>query len=160
MGISGHILTSAAAFGATLVVTRSLSLSLGVITGSLLLDADHIVDYLLIDKQRSLNPVRFLTFYAKCFPLRRLILLHSYELLAVLLGLAFMTGSKALAGFVAGSLIHLGTDILPRGSLPPWPRIKLYSFIYRWHHGFNSSRLYQHSLVPDPSIVASRLRST
>ena len=143
MGISGHILTSVAAIGIAFSVTRSISLSLGVAIGSLLLDADHFLDYLFIDNQRSLNPIRFLKYYSKYFPPRRVLLLHSYELLIVLLSFAFLTSSKALGGFAVGAFIHLVADILPRSNRSIRSRIKLYSFIYRWHHGFNSSRLYR-----------------
>ena len=155
MGIPGHILTSAAAVSVAFVMTRSVSLGLGVAAGSLLLDADHLLDYVLIDKQRSLNPLRVLTYYRKYFPLRRLLLLHSYELLALLLGLAFVSGSKALGGFALGSLVHLGTDILPRSDLTLWSRIRLYSLAYRWHHGFSSSRLYHHVPTPESLISTS-----
>ncbi len=143
MGIPGHVLTSATAIGIAFGVTRSISLSIGVAIGSLLLDADHFLDYLFIDDQRSLNPMRFLRYYSNYFPPRRVLLLHSYELLIALLGLAFLTSSKALGGFAAGAFIHLFADILPRSNRSIGSRIKLYSFIYRWHHGFNSSRLYR-----------------
>jgi hypothetical protein len=143
MGIPGHILTSATAIGIAFGVTRSISLSLGVAIGSLLLDADHFLDYLFIDDQRSLNPIRFLKYYSKRFPPRRVLLLHSYELLIILLSFAFLTSSKALGGFATGAFIHLVADILPRSNRSIGSRIKLYSFIYRWHHGFNSSRLYR-----------------
>lgn len=143
MGIPGHVLTSATAIGIAFGVTRSISLSIGVAIGSLLLDADHFLDYLFIDDQRSLNPMRFLRYYSNYFPPRRVLLLHSYELLIVLFGVAFLTSSKALGGFAAGAFIHLVADILPRSNRSIGSRIKLYSFIYRWHHGFNSSRLYR-----------------
>lgn len=53
MGIPGHILTSATAVGIAFAVTRSISFSLGIAIGSLLLDADHFLDYVFIDNQRS-----------------------------------------------------------------------------------------------------------
>ena len=142
MGIPGHVLTSATAIGIAFAVTHSISLSLGVAVGSLLLDADHFLDYLFIDDQRSLNPMRFLRYYSNYFPPRRVLLLHSYELLIALLGLAFLTSGKALGGFAAGAFVHLVADIVPRSNRSIWSRIKLYSFFYRWHYGFRSSRLY------------------
>jgi hypothetical protein len=142
MGIPGHVLTSVTAIGIAFAVTRSISLSLGVAVGSLLLDADHFLDYVLIDDQRSINPIRFLRYYGNYFPPRRVLLLHSYELLIVLLAFAFLTSSLALGGFAAGAFIHLFADIVPRSNRSIWSRIQLYSLIYRWHHGFNSRRLY------------------
>ena len=143
MGIPGHVLTSVTAIGIAFGVTRSVSLSLGVAIGSLLLDSDHFLDYVFIDGQWSLNPIRFLQYYSNYFPPRRVLLLHSYELLVVLLAFAFLTSGKALGGFAVGAFVHLVADILPRSNRSIWARIKLYSFIYRWHHGFNSSRLYR-----------------
>jgi hypothetical protein len=142
VGIPGHIITSVAASGIAFGVTGSISLSLGVAIGSLMLDVDHFLDYFVIDNQRSVSPKRFLLYYSNCFPLRRVLLLHSWELLVLLLGFAFLVESKAVASFVLGAFIHLIADLAPQSDLSLCSRIKLYSFIYRWHHGFNSSKLY------------------
>jgi len=143
MGIAGHVATSAAVLGVVFAVTNSMGFALGAAGGSLLLDIDHVLDYWLIDHQHSLNPVRFLNYYSRNLPLRRLLLLHSYEVLTVLAIFAWLTGTKAVGGFVAGAFIHLGTDILPRSEFGLWQRVKLYSLAYRWHQGFDSNRLYR-----------------
>jgi hypothetical protein len=143
MGIPGHILTSVTVIGIVFGATHSISLSLGVASGSLLLDADHLLDYFFIDEQRSLNPIQFFKYYRKGFPLRRALVLHSYELLIILLIVSFLASNKALAGFAVGAFIHLAADILPRSNRSIRSRIQLYSFAYRWHHGFYSSRLYR-----------------
>ena len=143
MGIAGHVATSAVVLGVVFAVTNSLAFALSAAGGSLLLDIDHLFDYWLIDHQHSLNPVRFLKYYSRSLPRRRLLLLHSYEVLAVLVAFALLTAEKAVGGFVAGAFIHLGADVLPRSNYRLWQRVKLYSLAYRWHHGFNSNRLYR-----------------
>ena len=143
MGVTGHVLSGTAASVIAYGLTGSISFALGVAVGSLLLDADHIFDYWLIDGQRSLNPRQLVLYYARCFPLRRVLLLHSYELLFILSGLALLVKSKALGGFVAGAFVHLAADFLPQSDLSLRSRIRLYSILYRWHNGFNSRRLYR-----------------
>ena len=142
MGIPGHVVTSAAAFAATFAVTSSISFALGTAGASLLLDVDHLWDYWFIDRQYNLNPSRFFKYYRRRLPPRRILLLHSYELLALLLVFALLTGANAVGGFVLGALIHLGADILPRKSSGVWQVTKRYSLIYRWRRGFDSKRLY------------------
>jgi hypothetical protein len=143
VGVAGHVIISAAVLGAAYAVTRSTAFALAVAGGSLLLDIDHLFDYWLIDRQYSLNPVRFFRYYGDSFPLKRLLFFHSYEVLALLAILAWLTDSPIMGGCTAGALIHLGADILPRSNSGLWQRIKRYSLLYRWHHGFDSSRLYR-----------------
>lgn len=142
MGISGHVLTSVGAYAVTFAVTNSILVAVCVAAGSLLLDLDHLFDYFVVDRQRSLNPFRFLHYYGYSTSLRRLLLLHSYELLAFALACGLLAGSRVLVGFVAGAFIHLGADILPGNAAERWRAIKQYSFSYRWYCGFHSSRIY------------------
>ena len=143
MGIPGHVLTSGGGFVVAFAATNSILVGVCVAAGSLLLDLDHLFDYFVVDQQRSLNPFRFFRYYGSLTSLRRLLLLHSYELLALVLAFGLMAGSRVLLGLVAGGLIHLGSDILPQNGAARWRVIKRYSFSYRWYCRFDSSRLYR-----------------
>ena len=143
MGIPGHILTSGGAFVVAFAATNSILVGVCVAAGSLLLDLDHLFDYFVVDQQRSLNPFRFFRYYSKLTSLRRLLLLHSYELLALVLACGVIAWSRVLVALVTGGFIHLGADILPRGGAHRWRAMKQYSFGYRWYCGFQSSRIYR-----------------
>jgi hypothetical protein len=143
VGITGHIITSAAVVGIALAATGSVTFACAAGGSSLLLDLDHLIDYWLIDEQYSLNILKFLQYYHRNFPLKRLLLFHSYEILAILAVVAWVLRSNSLGGVVVGAFIHLGTDIIPRSNSGLWLIIKRYSLGYRWHHGFKSSHLYR-----------------
>ena len=84
MSPGGHLVTTLAACGATAVVTGSLTLTVGVAAGGFLIDVDHAVDYVFFDRQRDLRPGAFLRYYLEGRVQRAVLVLHSYELFALL----------------------------------------------------------------------------
>jgi len=143
----GHLLTTLAACAASAFVTRelpaaeTLAVVAGLFAGGFLIDVDHAVDYVLFEKQRNLSPGAFLRYYLSGRVQRAVLVLHSYELFALLGALAWWTGSLVLQGYLMGALMHLALDLVFNGEYVPRSISAFYSFGYRLAHGFSMPRL-------------------
>jgi hypothetical protein len=135
------LVTTAAACGATAVLSGSLPLTLGVAVGGFLIDVDHAIDYVCVERQRDIRPAAFLRYYLEGRVQRAVLVLHSYELFAVLAGLAWWLELPALAGYLLGGLMHLALDLAFNGKLTPYSIWAFYSFAYRAHHRFEATAL-------------------
>jgi hypothetical protein len=72
---------------------------------------------------------------------RRVVLpLHSYELLALLALLAWLSNREWLWGYVLGMALHLPLDIVFNGRLVPGGLVHFYSFVARARVGFLAER--------------------
>ena len=137
----GHLVTTALACGAVHALTGSPALTAGLAAGGFLIDVDHVVDYVLVERRRDLRPSAFLRYYLGGEARRMVLALHSYELLAVLALLAWVTNSELGWGYVLGMLLHLPLDIVFNGKLVSRSLVRFYSLAYRWRAGFLASRL-------------------
>jgi hypothetical protein len=148
MSPGGHLVTTVAACTAALALTRtmpvgdSLALAAGLAAGGFFIDVDHAVDYVLFEGQRDLRPGAFLRYYLEGRMRRVVLVLHSYELFAILAWLAWWSGSIALTGYLLGALMHLGLDIVFNGEQTPRSIGAFYSFGYRARHGFDAHALF------------------
>ena len=139
MSPGGHLVTTALACGAVHAFTGSAAVTAGVAAGGFLIDLDHALDYVVFERGRPdarLTPAAFLRHYTEQRHRRLVLLLHSYELLAVLIALAWATGWAALWGYALGMLLHLPLDIVFNGRLLGRNLVPFYSFAYRWRAGF------------------------
>src|SRR5207247_1995198 len=102
----GHLLTTVLAAGAGLVATGSVPVAVGVVAGGFLIDTDHLVDYVLVERRRELTPAAFLRHYNEGHTRRVVLVLHSYEVFLALAGLAWWLDSAWLAGYLAGGAMH------------------------------------------------------
>ena len=141
MSPGGHLVTTLAACGATAVVTESLPLTVGLAAGGFLIDVDHALDYVFVDRQRDLRPSAFLRYYVEGQVQRAVLVLHSYELFAVLAALAWWWETPVLAGYLLGGLMHLALDIAFNGKLTPYSIWAFYSFTYRARYRFSAPAL-------------------
>ena len=91
MSPGGHLVTTAAACAATAYATGSAPLTAAVAAGGFLIDVDHAVDYVVFDGQRDLRPGAFLRHYVEGRVRYAVLVLHSYELFAVLGAIAWWT---------------------------------------------------------------------
>lgn len=144
-------MTAAAACAATAMLTGSLPLAAGVATGGFLIDVDHALDYVLFDRQRDLRPRAFLRYYVEGRVRRTVLLLHSYELMAALVVLAWSLDSVALLGYLLGAAMHLALDIRFNGKVTPHSIVAFYSFGYRLAHRFDARKLLGLEERPLPS---------
>lgn len=141
MSPGGHLVTTALACGALGATTGSAALVAGVAVGGFLIDVDHAVDYVLFDGQRDLRPAKFLRYYLESRARYLVLVLHSYELFALLGALAWWFEAPALVGYLLGGLMHLGLDIAFNGKLTPRNIWAFYSFTHRARHGFSAPAL-------------------
>jgi hypothetical protein len=141
MSPGGHLVITAVASAATIHATGSLPLAAAVAAGGFFIDVDHAIDYVLFERQRDLRPGAFLRHYTDGHVRTVVLFLHSYELFALLGGLALWTGSALLSAYLVGALMHLALDIVFNGRITPYSIAAFYSFTYRWAHGFDALAL-------------------
>jgi hypothetical protein len=141
MSPGGHLVTTVAACAATAYATGSSALTAAVAAGGFLIDLDHVVDYVVFDKQRDLRPGAFLRYYVEGHIGRAVLVLHSYELFALLIATVWWIQSPLLAGYLAGALMHLALDIVFNGRITPYSIGAFYSFGYRLAHRFDARTL-------------------
>ena len=148
MSPGGHLVTTAVACAAVYAGTGSAALTLGLAAGGFLIDVDHITDYVAFERQRDLRPSAFLRYYLEGRVRRVVLPLHSYELLACLVALAWLSNREWLWGYVLGMGLHLPLDIIFNGRLVPGGLVHFYSFACRARAGFLAERF------ADPSRLA------
>ncbi len=139
MSPGGHLLTTSAACAAVYAGTGSVPLTAGLFAGGFLIDLDHVFDYVVFEGQRRLSPSAFLHHYVEGRVQRVVLLLHSYELLALLAWLAWLGDSVWLWGYVLGMALHLPLDVIWNGRLVPGGLLHFYSFAVRWRAGFRAA---------------------
>jgi hypothetical protein len=144
----GHLVTTAIACAGAYAVTESIPLTAGLAAGAFLIDVDHAVDYVLFERQRDLRPGSFLRYYLGGRVQRAVLVLHSYELLALCAGLAWLTGAAWLWGWVFGMLLHLPLDIVFNGKFASGGLVSFYSFIVRARAGFQIRRFVDRPARP------------
>ena len=141
MSPGGHLVTTVAASAGTAYATGSLPLAAAVFTGGFLIDLDHAMDYVLFEKQRDLRPGAFLRYYIEGRIRRAVLILHSYELFAILGAITWWTASPLLGAYLVGALMHLALDIIFNGRITPYSIAAFYSFGYRLAHRFEAVAL-------------------
>ena len=140
MSPGGHLVTTALACAAVYAGTENLALTAGLAAGGFLIDVDHVVDYVLFERQRDLRPGSFLRYYLSGKVQRVVLVLHSYELLVLLAAVAWLTRVEWLWGWVFGMLLHLPLDIVFNGKFASGGFVPFYSFIVRARAGFRADR--------------------
>jgi len=140
MSPGGHLATTAIAC-AVAAVHQQWALAAGIAAGGFLIDVDHAVDFVAFDGKRDLRPGAFLRYYTEGHMHRAVLVLHSWELFALLAALAWTSGAAWLIGYVAGGLMHLALDLVYNGRLTPHSIVMFYSFTYRAAHRFQAARL-------------------
>ena len=147
MSPGGHLVTTMVAAAGAVAVSggappaATVSLAAGIVAGGFLIDVDHFVDYVLVERQRDLHPRAFLRYYLGGQVRRTVLALHSYELFALLGALAWWLDPLPLWGYLMGALMHLALDVIFNGEQTPRSIAAFYSFGYRLAHRFDSRAL-------------------
>lgn len=147
MSPGGHLVTTAVACLGSAALTHgaptaeSLTLVAGIAAGGFFIDVDHAVDYVLFERQRDLRPSAFLHYYLAGRVRRTVLVLHSYELFALLGLVAWWSSSLLLTAYLMGALLHLALDVVFNGEMMPRRIAPFYSFSYRLAHRFDAARL-------------------
>jgi hypothetical protein len=142
MSPGGHAITTVIAGATAAGIHSSLGLTLGIAAGGFFIDVDHALDYVLVNRQTNLRPSAFLRYYLEGRPRHVVLALHSYELFALLVALAWWLQSNLLWGYILGGLMHLVLDILFNGELLPDNVLAFYCFAYRAAHRFRAVALH------------------
>jgi hypothetical protein len=150
MSPGGHLVTTAATCAVVYAGTGSPALTAGLAAGGFLIDVDHVVDYVLFERQRDLRPGSFLRYYVNGRAQRVVLVLHSYELLVLLAAIAWGTGIEWLWGWVFGMLLHLPLDVIFNGKFASSGLVHFYSFIVRARAGFRADRFTDRARRPVP----------
>ena len=142
MSPGGHLVTTAVACAAVQAATGSAALTVGVAAGGFLIDLDHVLDYVAFERQRDLRPTAFLRYYLGGRPRTVVLLLHSYEILALLALAAWSWNLEWLWGYVLGAAaLHLPLDIVFNGKVAGRNMVPFYSLVYRGRADFRTERL-------------------
>ena len=141
MSPGGHLVCTALACGAVHALTGSMALTAGMAAGGVLIDVDHVIDYVVFERRRELSPAAFLRHYAEQRHQRVVLMLHSYELSVALAALAWITGWVWLWGYLLGMALHLPLDIVFNGRVLSRNLVPFYSFAYRSRARFRSEPL-------------------
>jgi hypothetical protein len=137
----GHLVTTGLLCGAVYALTGSTALTAGAVLGGFLIDVDHAIDYVVLESRRDLRPATFLRHFTEQRHTRLLLALHSYELLALLTALAWLSNSVWVWGYVLGMSLHLPLDVLFNSQRIGLNLAPFYSFVYRARGGFRSDVL-------------------
>jgi len=144
----GHLVTTLAACAASTAVGGPAALTAGILLGGFLIDVDHAVDYVLVERQRDLRPAAFLRHYVDGRVRRAVLMLHSYEMFTLLGLLAWWVNVLPLWGYLIGGLMHLGLDIIFNGQHTPRSIGAFYCFAYRLAHRFDAAALIGERRTP------------
>ena len=142
MKIPAHIAISTVAGLTAYGLTKSETLTGSVFLSSLLIDIDHVPDYILLSKER-LSIKNFLSWYNEKKWDRIYIILHSYEIIAILVSIASLFRNDIIIGVAIGCALHLIADQIGNMTfglgkrLSPW----FYFLSYRYCMEFMKNRM-------------------
>src|SRR5438552_18499156 len=155
MSPGGHLVTTTIACAGAAVLTGSWAATAAVAAGGFFIDVDHLADYVLIERDRRLTPDAFLRHYLEGRTRRTVLVLHSYELLALLGLIAWWSSALWLWAYLWGAALHLALDLTFNGEVTPRSIVAFYSFAYRLAHRFDARRLLGRDFAPAPTAFWS-----
>ena len=132
MRLEHHIVLSAAVSGVVFAVSRSWPATVSSLVVGVLLDGDHVLDYMREYGLRLNLRELFHASYERKFK-RTFLILHAWEWAPVIAMVLWLSGGNPwFVGAAIGWLQHLTADQLVN-TPNPWA----YSIIWRWRHGFD-----------------------
>ena len=139
MKTSVHISTSALLTAAVYAYSRSFPEAASCLVSGVLIDLDHVIDFLLFSGERF-SPMKFYSWCTVGCWQRITLIFHSYELFGILCVVAYYLDIVVLWGMVWGAGLHLLLDQLGNirtFRLSPW----FYLLGYRIAKGFRRDKL-------------------
>ncbi len=137
MKVSSHIAVSAAASAAVYLVSGSIAAAIGCLIGGVLIDLDHVVDYVL-NYGPAIRPARLFHAFKYESMKHIVVFLHSWELVFAALVALWLTGWEPFAaGLAGGAGLHLLLDTLFNKHSAP-----AYFISFRLFHGFSGRHFY------------------
>lgn len=156
MKATGHIISALPLGAALYLATKSPACALVGCAAAVLVDTDHLLDYLIITKRLD-TPRKIMESYKTLQILHKnYFLFHAWEWAALLLLLLALFPLLLLASFVAGYLTHMIIDQIYNTQFLGKFNLKnlFYFFLYRLKYGFDvpSLRKNGHLLAVDERI--------
>lgn len=113
---------------------RSPSMAAASLIGGVLVDVDHMMDYLM-ERGMPKAPRDFFDHFYRQRHIRIVLVLHAWEWFLVMAAVGYFTGwSPWLAGLFIGYAHHLISDTMVNGML-----VRSYSFLWRASRGFEAT---------------------
>ena len=138
MGPVPHTLISVLAGTVFYTQTDSIGGSIACLVAGVLIDGDHLLDYYVAKKRVTCRLFELHAFCGQEKKGRLMLLLHSYELLAVLWLSIFMCRLNMVwVGMALGMTLHILTDHLTNPIRP-----LVYFIFYRLKHRFNRQWIF------------------
>jgi len=138
MKVRYHVLVSAAVAPVAWKASHSVAVVLGWVAGGVLVDLDHLVDYVLHYGWRVSPERLFRASYQGEYE-RAYLPLHAWEVWLASAAVGLVSGVPWLMGVAAGWGLHLLLDQLFNR-----PHALAYSLVYRWARGFRYAHLFPH----------------
>ena len=144
MKVSTHVYSSAVLSGTLFAVTQSALIAVSAFLSGVLIDLDHLIDFLLFSEERF-SIQGFFSWFDEMKWQKVTLLFHSYEVYALLCVAALFYPNPVLLGILLGSGLHLVLDQIGlRGFGRRWNVrfAPMYYFLsYRYSVGFRKSGL-------------------
>lgn len=138
MKISTHVYSSAILGGTLYALTQSVPMAIASFISGVLIDLDHVFDFLVFSKEKF----SIKGFFSWCYDTkweRVTLLFHSYELYLALGIIVYFYPNKILIGVLFGSGLHLILDQIGNRIHGRYPMF--YFLTYRCFVGFRKSKL-------------------
>jgi hypothetical protein len=142
MKATAHIGVSALAAAAAYEITASGPIAVSLFISGVLIDLDHLPDYLLLAKEKF-SFRSFFSWYHDRKWQKIYIVFHSYELMALLVMASFWLRNGAFIGMTSGCLLHMVMDQIGNIRMKPGERLSpwFYFFLHRCQAGFEKKNL-------------------
>jgi membrane-bound metal-dependent hydrolase YbcI (DUF457 family) len=137
MKVTKHIGISTIAAISAYKLIGSQSMSIALFLSGILIDLDHVFDYILLSKE-GFSIGNFFSWYDEGKWQKVFLFFHSYELITILAFVTFVRANEVLIGITAGCVLHLLADqiaVMGRG-FSPW----FYFISYRYSVGFEKKK--------------------
>jgi len=134
MRLPHHVVASSILGGIMYTTTNSLTLAISAVISGVLIDLDHILDYLFFAKDKF-SIKNFFTWCNKSLWDRLAVVFHSWELMIIFVVLCCLFHNPILIGTVAGALLHLIMDQFMNYKTAPIHKL-FYFLIFRTSKGF------------------------
>ena len=146
---TGHIITTGLLAAVSYSAGAPLPSCAGIVAGGILIDADHVVDFILFSRDKRPNLRRIYIYNLNLEYRRVLFAIHSYELIVGLAALAIFLASPFLWGLLIGMTLHLVFDAVFNAPIHKRP-ILFYLLLFRLWHKCDVKRLENRGEDNDP----------
>ncbi len=145
MKLIHHIAVSSLTSGILFAIFKSWGLSLASLCSGILIDLDHVLDY-IIEHNFPFNSKNFFPFFYREQHTRIRLIFHGWEWLLCLGIIATMTDFNPwITGALIGYGVHIVSDYFYSKA-----NLRSYSLLWRWINKFDSELIFPRNRGYDP----------